>query len=400
MQGYHSGSATRNIKTPMIKLITGTGIALIMASVAIIAVYRVNLSEEPAVLDNTISPAQLLGAVGDNYFARVDVPYNFQFPADHGSHTQYRTESWQLSGVLNFENKRNLGVQIIVIRIALGAEQPQDHQPNWSSSEIYAGLFSMSDPDGNQLHTDQRLSRGGIGLADWQQNPMRLWVEDWMVERTDPENQTLDLKLHVAADNLKLELELHNQQPLITLNDISSGKNTGSFPFVYYVQPRLNAVGSLSDGVNTTQITGTVSVEHAWGELPLLGGPVAQDRFTLYMEDGGELFLIRTHRVDGSGTPTTTGLLIREDGALVNLPGKEIELRPVDYWTSSVTGANYPLHWTLRISSQNIDMELIANGDNEEGIIWAPFWAGSARLQNRSGLPIGDSFMQLSGYKN
>ena len=384
----------------MVKLITGTGVTLIIALAAIIVVYRVHLPEEPAILENTVSLTRFLGAVGDNNFARVNLPYNFQFPVDHGSHAQYRTESWQLSGVLKLENNRILGVQIVVVRITLGAEQPQNQQPDWSSSEIYAGLLSVSDPDGGKLHTSQRLSRGGIGLADWRQNPMRLWIEDWSVRRTDPEKSPLGLSLSVSTDNLKLELELHNQQSLITLDDINGEENTGSFPFAYYVQPRLHAVGSLSDGVNTTRITGTVSVEHAWGELPLPGGPVARDRFTLYMEDGRELFLIRTHRVDGSGTPDTTGLLIREDGVLVRLQGKEIELLPVDYWTSRVTGTHYPVHWTLRISSQNIDMELIASGDNEEGIIWAPFWAGSARLLDRSGLSTGTSLLQLSGYNN
>jgi predicted secreted hydrolase len=380
----------------MINKLAVTGTALIVAAFAALAA----MPDEARMP----SPAEMLAAAGEGDFKRARLPYPFRFPEDFGSHREYRTETWHLSGILQARDGPRLGLQLAVIRVALGAQSPRDDMPNWASGEIYAALFALSDPGDGELHTAARLARGGIGLADWQTQPMRLWVEDWQVQRLGSGAGDARLDLRLAARDIELELTLRQDKAPVDHNRIHGdrihGDNGGnSPPFVYYIEPRLEARGHLRGDAQNFELAGRVSIEHAWGELPLPGGPVVQDRFTLYLDDGRELFLVRSHRRDGSGAPTTAGLLIDAGGTPVLLGGDQIELRAGSLWTSEQSGARYPLRWSLRVPAQDIELDLVADRERQEGRLWAPFWAGSLRLVRATGPVVGEGFMQLNGYQ-
>ncbi|MGD8840511.1 MAG: lipocalin-like domain-containing protein [Gammaproteobacteria bacterium] len=381
----------------MTRNLTVAGTVSIALLFALFAATPGNASENLSETAKILSPAELLAAANEGDFARAKLPYPFSFPRDYGSHREYRTETWHLSGILQAKDQPQLGLQLAIIRIALGSQPPHAGSTDWASGEIYAALFSLSDPADGDLHTGRRLSRGGIGLAGWQARPMQLWVEDWQVKRSGDETGAR-LEIQLSADDLKLELELRQRKPLVDHNRIRNGKDGAAPPFVYYVEPRLEASGILFDGKRSIELSGRVSIEHAWGELPLPGGPVVQDRFNLYLADGRELFLVRSHRRDGSGAPTTAGLLIRADDTPVLLDGAEIDLRAGGFWTSERTGSRYPLRWSLSVPGQAIELELITDRKRQEGMLWAPFWSGPVRLVQASGPAAGDGYMQLNGY--
>ena len=393
---YHCAGAIRTI-TGMTKNLSAAGAVSIAVVFSLLAVLPAMASGKHSETAKIFSPAELLAAAGDGDFARARLPYPFRFPEDYGSHREYRTETWHVSGILQAKDQPRIGLQLAIIRIALGSQPPRADSIDWTSGEIFAALFSLSDPAGGALHTGRRLSRGGIGLADWRTRPMHLWVEDWEVRRSsDDPGARLDLQL--SADDLKLQLQLHEHEPPIDHNRIRDGNGGAAPPFIYYVEPRLEANGTLFDGAHSIELTGRVSIEHAWGELPLPGGPVVQDRFNLYLADGRELFLVRSHRSDGGGEPTMAGLLIRADDTPVLLDSAEIDLRAGGFWTSERTGARYPLRWSLSVPSQAIELELIADRERQEGVLWSPFWSGPLRLVQASGPAAGDGYMQLNGY--
>ncbi len=380
----------------MRRFIVASAIALFALSVLALAIHRTTGVEAGAAAASRLSPMQFLAAGRDAEFARIEHPYAFRFPRDYGAHPAYRTEWWQLSGVLQGERAGPIGVQLIVLRLGLGVAAPDAADAGWGANEIYLGLASISEPDGQGLVSAQRLTRGGIGLADWRPAPMRLWVEDWQVTRTEPES---GLELNLAVDDLVLDLELRPRQSRVDLNEIAGADGAPELPFVYYLEPRLAAAGSLARGGKSRRVAGTVSVEHAWGELPLPGGPVAQDRLTLYLEDGRVLLLFRTHRTDGSGTPRTSGLLLGAGPGPFSIAAEEIEMLPLGRWASAASGARYPVRWSLRIPALDLDAEILAAASDAEGLVWEPFWAGPVRLQSRAGAALGDGFMQLSGYQ-
>lgn len=353
-------------------------------------------SESPRA-GNSISPSELLGNVESGGFPPVASPWHFRFPADHGPHDQYRTEWWHLTGVLTDESGSRLGVQLSVARVGLKPE-PLDRTSRWAATGIYAGQITLSGAGVDGLRTHQRVSRGALGLAGARARPLRIWVENWRLEQIDDAGPALALKIQVAAENLDVDLELHSTKPLVDANELAGQQAGQPAPFVFYIQPRLSAKGTLSIAGRPTRVGGAVSMEHAWGELPLPGGPVARDRFTLYLDDARELFCIRTHRVDGSGTPAANCVLVGREGSPLSLSSDEIEMEPLDHWENERTGTVYPVRWALRIPERGLELEIIPQSADQAGTGWMPSWAGPVRLELASGEPAGYGFVQLNGY--
>src|SRR5919106_6947401 len=52
-------------------------------------------------------------------FLPVETPWRFRFPADHGAHPHYQTESWHFSGNLATSQGRRFGFQLTFLRIGL-----------------------------------------------------------------------------------------------------------------------------------------------------------------------------------------------------------------------------------------------------------------------------------------
>lgn len=381
------------------RIAAACGVALV--AVALLLTLRPDgtRKDEVPVDLGLLSPFHFLAASADADFSRPPNRWAFRFPADHGRHDDYRTEWWYVAGTLAGETREPLGVQMLLMRVGLRA-QPAEHPSAWTASEIYAGIFSVSDPDGEGLRTGRKFSRGAAGLAGTSVEPIRIWVEDWELGEIDGDDEAVDLAMHVASSGIELDLDLLNAQPLIDTGDIYGRDAASSAPFQFYIQPRLNASGVLRADGRSTTVSGTLSMEHAWGELPLPGGPIASDRFTLLLDDQRALFCVRTHRADGSGSATTTGLLVGPDHSPVVLSNGDIELDPIEYWTSPRTGARYPIRWALRVPEHDVELELVPYREDQEGAEWMSFWAGPVRLQQAAGAKLGDGFMQLYGYDN
>jgi predicted secreted hydrolase len=48
-------------------------------------------------------------AKAQNDFAKVNKPWEWKFPRDHGKHPEYQTEWWYFTGNLQVENGRRFG---------------------------------------------------------------------------------------------------------------------------------------------------------------------------------------------------------------------------------------------------------------------------------------------------
>ena len=374
--------------------IIGIGFGLAFTAL-LVALYRPFFAPGPAPADSGFNLANLVREAGDDAFDAIEHPWNFRFPSDHGKHARQRTETWQLSGVLEAADGRRLGLQLAVARIALAATPPESDS-GWDSGEIYAGLLVLSDPGGAGLLTFERLGRGGLGLADWRADPLRLWIEDWSISQTGTREQAPDLRIALGAENFELSLQLLNQLALINANDVSSTAGEGGPPFVYYVQPRLSASGKLRHQTNRFQVSGTLSIEHAWGELPLPGGPVARDRFSFYLDDGSVLLLVRTHRIDGSGRSSNFGIMARADGTATALGDEALLLEPL---ANAADAAGFPERWKLRIPDEAIDLEFAIEGEAGTNDSRASHRYGALRLEPGPGLAGGTGFAQLEGYR-
>lgn len=354
-----------------------------------------------------VSPFELLAVAVDEDFPQPPARWAFEFPADHGAHADYRTEWWSLSGTLSGARGSDLprvGVQWLLMRVALRAEReqppvdaPAEPESAWRTTQVYAGLLSISAPAGAGLRADGKLSRGAVGLAGATTEPVRIWIEDWQLIELEAGSAAPGFALRVGADGIELDLELRGAKPRVTAGDLGGAGGASAAPFQFYTEPRLRARGTLLADGRQTEVDGLFSLEHAWGELPLPGGPVGNDRFTLHLDDGSEVILLRTHRTRGGGeeSASATGLVIDPSGAASALAGDDVQLEPLEHWTSPRTRARYPIRWRLRIPDRSLDVTLTPPSPDQEGETWLPFWAGPVEVD---GTAAGAGFVQLSGY--
>ena len=330
--------------------------AAIAAVVAVVAIAWRGGADTPSGADDSgplgVSPFDLLAASVDETFPQPPSRWPFEFPADHASHDDYRTEWWYLSGTLQgADGSPTLGAQWLLMRIGLrgtgdagtvAESEPAEDASAWRTSQIYAGLFSISAPSGG-LRADGRLSRGAVGLAGADAQPVRIWIESWQLAEQARGAAPQGFTLHLNADAAELQRELHAAKPVFTAGDLTGPGGASASPFQFYPQPRLEARGALVADGRRIEVDGVFSFEHAWGELPLPGGPVGNDRFALHLDDGSELILLHTHRTRAGGarTASTSGLLIDSAGAAVALAGDDVVLEPLAHWTSPRTGTRY-----------------------------------------------------------
>jgi predicted secreted hydrolase len=359
--------------------------------------YRDRQSSEPH--SGIESIVEALSATAGERFSRIPATPEFQFPRDHGSHGEYRTEWWLVTAMVTDEQARSLGLHLAFFRIGLVAETGK-HASRWGATELYAATFSISHPVSGKLMERGRLSRAPLGPAGASAAPMEVWVENWQMEQIGGSTQGPDLRVKLDADDVGIHIILENLKPLTTSNEFQTQGVRGAAPFQFYMQPRLKVTGTYSFDDRGSTLSGTGTLEHAWGELPLPGGAVARDRFTVHFDDSRELFCVRLRRVDEQDAASSNCVLFAPEVPPRTVSSRDISLQPDAYWRSERTGKRYPTHWTLEIPSEGIHLKLLPHWDDQEGSAWLPFWSGPMRVRDVSGQSRsqGNAFIQLMGY--
>ena len=131
-----------------------------MARLTLLALSIILLAgcgSEPAELAG-IGPAGamrfLSGDDGADY-ARVLTSRPFEFPQDHASHPEFRSEWWYFTGNLAGSDGRRFGFELTFFRFALAPEQPErkskqiDEMENQLKKSQYLWTFTFS---GTQNH--------------------------------------------------------------------------------------------------------------------------------------------------------------------------------------------------------------------------------------------------------
>src|SRR6202012_623419 len=120
---------------------------------------------------------------------------------DFGSHPQFRTEWWYVTGWLKTPQGESLGFQITFFRTKpdIDPKNPSAFAPR----QVLVAHCALSDPKRGRLWQDQRIRRAGLGLADAAEGDTNVWIEHWSLKRDakgytakiDAENFSFDLKL-------------------------------------------------------------------------------------------------------------------------------------------------------------------------------------------------------------
>ena len=113
-------------------------------------------------------------------FAQVLPDTTLRFPRDEGSHPEFRTEWWYVTGWLE-RASRPMGFQITFFRTR--PELKGDNPSAFTPRQILIGHAAISDRARGALQHDQRVAREGFALAGAAQDRLEVWIDDWSFKR-------------------------------------------------------------------------------------------------------------------------------------------------------------------------------------------------------------------------
>lgn len=348
----------------------------------------------------------------------------FRFPADHGSHPEFKIEWWYLTGHLTSEGGQRHGFQATFFRRAsdlwpapppVGTNAPTavhttpaPSQPNFANDEFFLAHMAWLDVSTKTFRHEERLNRRGWD-ARAATNRLEVRNGNWSLKDLGPDAQghpTLELRGGIQAD-LFWRMTLVPKKPLVVFgtNGVSRKALEPSAASHYLTFPRLAVTGELRRGSKAERIEGEAWMDHELSSSQLGEGQVGWDWTSIQFFDGRELMAYRMRRDDGSTDAFSTVAWIAKDGRVSQWGPDRFTWRGEGRWKSPRSGGTYPATVLLTVPEPDghpgptLRIEpLCADQELSGGIGGVPYWEGACRVLDASGQEIGRAFVEMTGY--
>jgi predicted secreted hydrolase len=346
-----------------------------------------------------------IGSAVSDSFTPAREGYRYQFPRDHGSHDEFRTEWWYYTGNLTTKDGRAFGYQLTFFRRAMPADQIETFPSKWSLTQLYLAHFAVSDLTQQRFFYKEKLSRAALGKAGAETGRLHVWIDHWRTEDMDTAAGVSHV-LEASDGDLTLALTVVPEKPLVIHGSggISrKGQQTGQASH-YYSFTRLATHGRIAIAGETFEVDGVSWMDHEFGSADLGPDLVGWDWFSLQLADRTELMLYRLRHADGAADPASSGTFIDPEGRAHVLSLNDYTLEPVSFWTSPRSHARYPQRWRLTVPSRGLSLELIPRMTEQElrteRSTQITYWEGAIESTGLSGgKPMtGLGYMELTGY--
>jgi predicted secreted hydrolase len=333
-------------------------------------------------------------AAGIDY-SQVVPGYTLAFPRDEGSHPQFRTEWWYLTGWLQTERGEPLGFQITFFRTRPGIDE--SNPSRFAARQLLFAHVAVSDPKRGTLLRAARSARAGFGLAEAAEGTLAVQIDDWSL-RQDGERY----RAVAATDELSLELDcVSTQAPLLHgRNGFSQKSPKPELATYYYSLPQLQTSGRVVIGGREHRVTGVAWFDHEWSSRIMDDSVRGWDWVGLNLDGGGAAIVQRMR--NEAGQQHWAGATLRESGraaATVYSP-QDIAWTPLRRWRSPRTGVVYPVEWKISLAGRTIVLRPLM--DDQENDARAStgtlYWEGAVRAFDERDRPIGRGYLELTGY--
>ncbi len=328
--------------------------------------------------------------------ALAAAPYDpVALPADEREHDR-AVEWWYFIGHLDAQgvaSPERFGFEFTLVRLSLGGGSPNyyayhslidlDGQPpSYTSADRWeTGAYTQTEKgftcqfpaSGAQPGTWTFVSKG-------LETPPRYEIEAgfWKNGRNHA--------LHLAAASARPPL-LHGVNGIVDF---------GGRRMAYYSRSRLDGTGGISVYTRHRKVSGTVWMDHQWGDIQLLN---RRWQFAaVQLDDGTDLALYVIETRAGDTT-------LARFGARVGTGG-QTRATDVAFVPQGAVWAGYPIDLAVRSATLGVDLRLKAVLPDQRrvptGGLQIPiltFWEGVCTVQDAQGASVGRAFLELGGYE-
>lgn len=347
--------------------------------------------------------APLMSHAADGW--RVALPgWKYEYPRDHWSHREFKTEWWYFTGELRTGNGRRFGYQATFFR--QGIRPPNLRRGETSRfivNDFPFAHMALTDLSAGKFRYTQKHSRGAFGEAGFGDpgNPEGrvAWIDQWRL--------TIDSKgnyaVHATMEGVELTLHYESAKPWVShgrdgISRKAAGEGHASH---YYSGTRLQTGGTLKLDGETLEVTGESWFDHEWATNVLTPEQLGWNWLSLQFDDGTELMLFQLRLRNGGLDPHSSGTFVDGVGRPSELSRDDVQLEPLRYWESPQTKARYPVAWRLTVPKLDIQAEVVTPLPSQE-LVLSPiaYWEGLVDVSgNRTGKPLkGHGYMEMTGY--
>lgn len=334
-------------------------------------------------------------------------PRNFSFPQDHGSHPQFKTEWWYVTGQLSSDEGRDFGFQFTIFRHGIKENPPERPTPEspWQVHNLFILHCGLSDIKNQRFVSHQDISRAGPGLAGARENRMETWLKGSRIALNEKKQI---IELTAKTPDYKLTLELQPAYPPILNGNrglSTKGPEPGQASY-YYSWPRLAANGILELSGERLTVNGLSWLDREFATNQLGEKQAGWDWFALHFDNGQALMLYRMRLKDGGQDPSSSGTWIFSDGSSQHLTHQDFKLVPGKTWKSPKSGADYPINWEVELKKPSpmkfTISPLILNQEmNTANTALANYWEGAVKVEGSDAEKIkfsGHGYLEMTGY--
>ncbi len=317
------------------------------------------------------------------------------FPQDEGSHPEFRTEWWYVTGWIEDEKGMSRGFQVTFFRHRPGLDE--ENPSRFAARQLLFAHAAISDPQIGKLLHDERSARAGFGLAEAREGTTDVVLEDWSLRQEGDR-----YRVRVPAKDFDLELELVRTQPPLLqgaagFSQKGPARESASH---YYSQPQLAVTGRAIVQGRTLRVHGTAWFDHEWSSTLLDEAAQGWDWLGINLDDGGALMVFRMRDAE-NGQHWAGGSARSASGGNVSVfePG-EIEWQVLRRWRSPRTAIAYPVEWRVRAGDHWYTVRPLLDDQESDsrrstGTI---YWEGAVELIDEAGQTVGRGYLELTGY--
>ena len=323
-----------------------------------------------------------------------------KFPRDRGSHPDFRTEWWYITGhaaEAASAGAREFGFQLTFFRSRVDGTQAMTSK--FAARQLVFAHAALTDVQGKKIWHDQRIARDGFGVAAASETEMNVKLRDWSLHVMPSQPATYSAELPTADFGLKLHFT--ETQPVVLqgqqgLSRKGPDEKQASY---YYSQPQLATRGSVQMQGKRFEVTGKAWLDHEWSEEILHPSATGWDWIGMNLDDGSALTAFRLRDKNG-GAVWDGGSFRAAKGAAYVFSRGEVIFKPVRFWKSPLSQTIYPVEWMVRTPADFYTVKAVI--DNQEldsrqstGSI---YWEGLSDLIDSNGKRVGRGYLEMTGY--
>jgi predicted secreted hydrolase len=346
-----------------------------------LAVFAVNVFAEPPVVE----------------YPEVVPDYQIEFPRDEGSHPQFRTEWWYITGTVQDAAGAAFGFQVTFFRSRPGFDEANPSR--FAAKQLLFAHAALSDPQRGQLLRDERSARAGFGIAEASQGLLNVAIDDWSLS-TKAGGAGYSARVQAREFQLQLDYE-PTQAPLVhgTGGYSQKGPQAAAASY-YYTLPQLRTSGHLVIGGRDYRVNGTAWLDHEWSSSILDAAAQGWDWVGINLDDGGALMAFQMRNLQGQEHWAAATMRTRATAGTATFAPTQVEWRPVRRWRSARTGIDYPVEWKILIGERTISLRpLFDDQENDaRGSTGTIYWEGAVIAFDETQRRIGTGYLELTGY--